>query len=171
MTKKLLLASLTIFLLAPWPVAYAYDDGAVREPVRIEAADASAAPQWQAFGRAIGGVTTPGDLFYIDAIDSPMDISATLYMTNTDELAHCYRYLTLKVGVYAKTSSDGWEKITAGSGDPLPETYITMRNAMVSFNLPGCASYKVTIDDGCFYCLSASAGEGSTSPNFYLTLE
>ncbi len=163
---------LAILLLAPWPVAYAHDNAmAGQETYQIEAAAPPAAPAWNAFGKAIGGVTTPVDLFYIDIADSPADISATLYLTNAGELIHYYRYLILKVGVYVQTDTDQWEKATAGNGELIPDTYITMRNGRVSFALPGYAKHKVTIDSGSFYCFSTTADGGSISPSFYLTAE
>ncbi len=172
MVKKYLFPLMAVLLLAPWPVAYAHDNGLVGgEVVQIVAAEPSAAPEWTAFGNAIGGVSNAGDLFYIDTSGESIDIVATLYLTNTDELSHYYRYLTLNVGVYVQTGADQWEPAVNGSGELIADTYLTMRNGRVSFNLPGYAKYKVTIDRGCFYCLPAGTDEGSASPKFYLTLE
>ena len=94
----------------------------------------------------------------------------TLLMTNTDELIHNYRYLTLNVGVYVQTSTDQWEKVTTDNGELLPDTYITMLNGKVSFTLPGYAKYKITIDKGSFYCYGTNTGESAASPEFYLTV-
>ena len=172
MRKKFIFPLLALFLLTPWPVAYAYDNAlAAQQPIQIEAAETSAAPSWNAFGRAIGGVTTPGDLFYIDTINNPADTSVTLYLTNTEELSHYYRYLTLNVGVYVQTGADQWEKATTGNGELIPDTYITMQNGAVSFTLPGYAEYKITIDSGCFYCFRNASDGSSISPKFYLTAE
>ena len=171
MKKNLLFALVVILLLAPWPVAYAYDNDMVGEgPVQIEAAEASAAPSLKVFGNAIGGVT-PGDLFYIDTANTSIDIPVTLYLTNTDELIRHYRYLNLKVEVYVQTGTDQWEKITEYNGELIPDTYITMRNGYVSFTLPGCARYKVAIDSGCFYAYRATTDGASYSPKFYLAAE
>ncbi len=49
--------------------------------------------------------------------------------------------------------------------------YLTLKNGSVSFSLEGYARYKITIDGGCFYCLTTSTTGGSISPNFYLTVE
>ena len=172
MRKKFILPLLAVLLLTPWPVAYAYDIAlAKQEPIQVEAAEISAAPSWNAFGRAIGGVTTPGDLFYIDATNNPADISVTLHLTNAEELVHYYRYLILNVGVYFQTSIDQWEKATIVNGELIPDTYITMRNGAVSFTLPGYAIYKITIDSGSFYSFGTAADGGSVSPQFYLTAE
>jgi len=157
---------IVLLLLAPWPVAYAHDisDGVIgEETVRLEVAEASAQPNWSAFGKAIGGVT-PGDLFYIDATDNPADIVVTLYITNAPELIACYRNLILEVGVYAESDTGEWEKAST-------ETFITMRNGQVRFTLPGLAEYKVTIDGGSFYCTTANSDSGSLSPQFYLEVD
>jgi hypothetical protein len=159
---------IALFLLAPWPVAYAhtYDGSARGDAIWIEVAEASAAPTWTAFGKAIGGVS-PGDLFYVDATDNPADITGTLYITNVQELIGGYRNLILKVGVYAEGADGEWEKASPGNGEPVPETFITMRNGQFSFSLPGLAKYKITIDGGSFYCI-ATTDKGSLSPQFYL---
>ena len=172
MKRKLLLPLLTILLLTPWPVAYAHDsavDG--QEPIQIRSAEPSAMPGWQVFGRAIGGIDTPGDLFYIDSANYSVDMLATLHLTNTGELIHCYRYMILKVGVYVQTGAGEWERATLWDGEPVPETYITLRNGQVRFALMGCAKYKLTIDGGSFYSLPTGAGGGDFSPRFYLTVE
>ena len=162
---------LALLLLAPWPVAYAHTytgDMTGQNAVRIEIAEPSEAPSWSAFGKAIGGVTTPGDLFCIDATESAADITVTLYLTNTQELSHCYRYLVLKVGVYAESNAGEWEKASKGNGEPIPDTFITLRDAQASFTLPGYAKHKITIDSGSFYCITANTDTGSLSPQFYL---
>ena len=167
---RLILAILAALLLAPWPVAFVHDYAAAsQKPVQIEAAEPSAAPSWQVFGRAIGGVDTPGDLFYVDASRNAADILAMLYLTNTKELVSGYRYLTLKVGVYVQTDGGDWQPASWRNGEPVPETYITLHNGQVSFTLPGHAKYKVTIDRGSFY--ANGTGAGSVSPQFYLTVD
>jgi len=172
MKRKWLFPFLVILLLAPWPVVYAYDDGVDgAETIQIEAAQASAAPHWNAYGGVIGGVTNPGDLFYIDAIGEPVDILVTLHLTNADELIEYYRYLILKVGVYVQTGDEQWEPATGGNGELIPDTYITMRNGMMSFMLPGYTSYKIAIDSGSFYCIKAANDGSNLSPQFYLTVE
>jgi len=169
MKRKLIFLMLATLLLTPWPVAYAYDDTmAGQAAIQIEAAEPAASPQWQAFGNAIGGVT-PGDLFYIDSDNNTADMPVTLSITNTDELIHHYRYLTLNVGIYVQTGADQWEKATNGNGESLPDTYITMLNGKVSFTLPGYAKYKITIDKGCFYCYGTDADRNAASPVFYLS--
>jgi len=162
-----------LLLLAPWPVVYAHDYNngtAGQDAVQIEVAEASAQPTWTAFGKAIGGVTS-GDLFYIDATGNPADIPVNLYITNAQELIHCYRNLILKVGVYVESSDGEWEKASMGNGEPIPETFITMRNAQVSFTLAGLAKYKVTIDSGSFYCATTNTDGGSLSPQFFLEVD
>lgn len=170
---KRLFSLLATLLLLPWPIAYAYDAGdalAGQDGVPVEVVEVSAQATWTAFGKAIGGVT-PGDLFYIDATDNPAPIVVTLYITNAQELKHCYRYLILKVGVYAGSNTGEWEKASTGNGESIPETFITLRNGQVSFTLPGLAKYKVTIDSGSFYCATTSSDSGSLSPQFYLEVD
>ncbi len=150
MTKgfiKKIFPLLAVLLLTPWPVAYARDynsDMAGQDSVRIEVAQASAKPTWTVFGRAIGGVSTPGDLFYIDATNNAADIQVTLYVTNAQELIYCYRYLILKVGIYVESIGGEWERASRGNGEPIPDTFITMRNGQVSFTLPGYTKHILT---------------------------
>jgi len=159
-----------VLLLAPWPVAYAYDDGlGGGSPVAVAVAGPAAAPHWTARGMAIGGVE-PGDLFYVDASAAPADITVTLHLTNADELASFYRYLHLQVGIYA-AGDDGWVPADGAGGGPVPETYLTLRNGAVSFSLPGYASYRLAITGGCYYCFRSGAEDGNFSPKFYLTVE
>ena len=162
---------LAVLLLAPWPIAYAHtyaDDMVRHDTVQIEVAEPPAALTSTVFGKTIGGITTPIDLFYIDTTDNTADITATLYITNTQELCHCYSYLILKVGVYVKSNVGEWKQASRCDGKPIPETFITLRNGQVSFTLAGYANYKVTIDSGCFYCITTNANGGSLSPQFYL---
>lgn len=171
MRKNLLFALLATLLLAPWPVAYAYENNpAVAAPMQVEVAAApdTAAPRCDVYGKAVGSVT-PGDLFFIDAADDRADTTLTLYITNTDELSRYYRYMTLRVGVYVQTADNRWQRLTGEDG--LPETFLTLKNGGVSFDIQGCARYKVGIDGGCFYCLSTGKEAASLSPNFYLTVE
>ena len=162
---------IAVLLLAPWPVAYGFENAeAGQETIQVTVAEASAKPTMAVFGKAIGGVEA-GELFYIDATDNPTDIQVTLHITNTKELSHNYRYMTLKVEVYVENNSGEWEKPTAGNGEPTPDTFITMRNGQVNYTLSGHANYKVTIDSGSFNCITTNADGGSVSPQFYLEVE
>lgn len=168
---KLIFPAIAILLLAPWPVAYAYSyDGGLSASgeVRIEAAASSAAPSARVFGHAVGSII-PGDLFYIDSTGSPADFTATLHITNADELIHHYRYMILRVGAYAENGAGEWVEVTEYDGQPLPETYITLRNVIVELNLHGYGRYKIAIDSGNYRCTAINADGGSTSPRFYLT--
>ena len=170
MKKKLIFLLLATLLLIPWPVAYGFDNAmAGQAAIQIEVAEPAASPQCKTFGKAVGGIT-PGDLFYIDSDNSTTDMLVTLHITNTDELIHHYRYLTLNVGIYIQTGPDQWEKATNGNGELLPDTYITMLNGKVRFTLPGYAKYKITIDKGCFYCYGTDADGNVASPAFYLDM-
>jgi hypothetical protein len=169
MKRKLIFLMVAVLLLSPWPVTYAYGNSTTgQSDMHVEAAATEAAPKWKAFGNAIGGVT-PGDLFYINTGDTATDMPVTLLITNTNELIHHYRYLNLSVAVYVQTDTDQWEKLTTSSGEPLPDTYITMSNGKANFTLPGYARYKITIDKGCFYCYG-NTGKGAVAPTFYLSV-
>ena len=177
MTKRLIMKMfplLAVLLLSEWPVVYAQsynDDIDEQDTTQIEVAEASVQPTWTVFGRAIGGVNTPGDLFYINATNNPADIPCTLYITNAQELINCYRYLILKVGVYVESSAGAWETASTGSGEVISDTFITLCDAQVSFTLPGFTKHKVTIDSGSFYCGSTNFDKGSVAPQFYLTVD
>ena len=162
------------FLLAPWPIAYAYDynsDITSQDTVQIEVAGASVRPTWTVFEKTTGGVSTPGALFYIDATNNAADIQANLYITNAQELIHYYRYLILKVGIYVEISDGEWMEAANGDGERIDDIFITLRDGRVSFTLPGYTKHKVTIDSGSFHCINANADEGSLSPQFYLTVD
>ncbi|MFC1990998.1 hypothetical protein ACFLU9_02475 [Chloroflexota bacterium] len=167
---------LAVALLVPWPIAYAHSynvngAGQDADAVQVEVAGDSAKPSWTAFGGAIGGVTTPGELFYVDASGHPGDILITLHITNTNELIHHYRYLILKVGVYAQTGIEQWQEASAADGELVSDIYITLRNGQVSANLAGHMEYKVAIESGSFYRFTANADGGSLSPRFYLAVD
>ncbi len=159
---------LAILLLAPWPVAYAYDIDVIgQEPVLVKAAEPAELPHWPVFSGAIGSVGT-GTLFYVDAAGYAADIEATLHLTNAGDLIQDYRYLFLNVAVYAQTGVGGWEKAVQRDGTPLAETWLTLRNGQVSFTLAGYSNYKITIAGGS-YCSTRT--DGDISPRFYLTVE
>lgn len=170
---RLILFFSAVLLITPWLTSYAYGSGngsSGHGTVHIGAAEPSRAPGMTLFGRAIGGVT-PGDLFYIDATDNPHDITVSLYLTNAHELTPYLRYLILEVGIYFKDSDGQWRQASLRNGNPVPDTFITLRNSPVSLILAGYTRYKVTIDSGSFYCLNANTNGGNLSPNFYLTVE
>jgi hypothetical protein len=174
MNKKLLkglFPIIAILLLTPWPIAYAYDSGTSgQETILIQAAESSAAPSMVVFGKAISGIES-GDLFYIDTTNNAADIQVTLYITNTEELINNYRYIILKIGVYAQGDDGDWEKASGNNGEPIPDTFITMLNGQVSFTLAGYSNYKLTIDSGSVNCITANTEEGSISPQFFLEVD
>jgi len=172
MKKKLLFALILVLLLTPWQAVFASaaTNGVLtRDMVQIEAASPEATPLWQAFGSSIGGVTTPGDLFYIDATNNPVPIRLTLHFTNAHELRHCYSYLILEVGVYVEGEAGEWERASFQDGGLISDTFITLENGQASLALKGNANYKVTIDGGSFYCITTN--QGSPSPKFHLTAQ
>ena len=153
-------------LLLPWPVAYAFDDAAGQETVKIEVADESVKPTSTVFGQAICGVDS-GELFNIDASNNAADIVVTLYITNAEELVNYYRYMILNVGVYVENNGE-WEPAYGSDGNPVQATVLSMKNGQVSFALPGYAKYMLGVDSGAFFCTNANADDNSLSPRFYL---
>ena len=168
--KKLIFPIVAALLLTPWPVAYAYEAGeTLQASSNVIAAEPAAAPQINAYGNAIGGVT-PGDLFYIETANVTTDTQVALHITNTDELVNSYRYMNLNIGIYVQDEEGGWEKISTGEPGALPNTYITMNNGVVRFALPSYHKYKITVEKGCFYCHGVDDGGKIASPSFYLAL-
>lgn len=166
--SKLLFPVLAASLFASWAVAFAAGNAMPgEESLRIEPARAPATPSATVFGKAIGGVR-PGDLFYIDATTHPADIQVNLYLTNGAKLIQGYRYLILKIGVYAQGNDGDWDKASGCSGEPIPDTFITIRNGQVAFCLSGSAYYKVTVDEGSFHSLDPYKHADTLSPQFYL---
>ena len=159
---------LAVFFI-PRLVSAAYgqtNDANGNSAIQVAAAALSSAPSAEFYGGAIGSVT-PGDLFYVDAAGNPGDISLSLHITNTDDLIHYLRYLTLKVAVYVEDSNRQWIKPVINGGE-FPETYLTLQNSPVTFTLPGGAHYTIAIESGCFYCLSAGHAGNNFPPRFYL---
>lgn len=166
---RLLFPFLAVLLLAPWPIAYAYDNAAGDEPARIIAVEPEAGPSGLVFGRARGNIKA-GDLFIVDATTGTRDFTVIMNLTNVPELARFLSYLTLKVGVNYERDGQ-WKKAPGVDGALLPETFITMQNAEVAFNLPKGSKYKISIDSGSFYCYISNAKAVVASPRFYLTLK
>ena len=138
--------------------------------IKVEAAPPANTPAATFFGNTIGGVTAC-DLFYVNATDSPLDISVDLYIANPNELIHYLKYLILKVAVYVEDIDGQWKQITSQDGTVLPDIYITLQNSPVTFILPGAARYKVTIESGSYYCLPFNSDKGEIAPSFYLNVE
>ncbi|MBN1160484.1 MAG: hypothetical protein JXA17_00835 [Dehalococcoidales bacterium] len=162
-----------LLLAASWLSSIAYgqtNDGAEQSEIYIEVAPPEAAPSVTFYGRAIGSVTA-GDLFYINSVHSPQDISLGLYITNCDELIHYFRYLILKVAVYIEDAEGQWQPVASQNETALPDTYITLQNSPVNFYLPGLARYKVTIESGSYHSHPFHADGGVISPSFYLNVE
>jgi hypothetical protein len=174
--RKILRFTLVLAMLslaASWLSSIAYgqtNDGVEQSGIYVEAAPPEAAPSATFYGRAIGGVTG-GDLFYVDAINSQPDMSLDLYITNSDELIHYFRYLILKVTVYVEDGEGQWQPATSQNETLIPDTYITLQNSPVQLILPGLARYKVTIESGSYHSLPFHANGGVISPSFYLNVE
>ncbi|MFC1941624.1 hypothetical protein ACFLWU_00190 [Chloroflexota bacterium] len=172
LVRRILLISI-IVIFTPWLASsvYGINDGLpVDKAVQVEAAEPLKAPSATFLGKTIGSVT-PGDLFYIDANYNAHDITVNLYITNANELTPYLRYLILKVGIYSENPDGQWQKVSSWNNQPLPDTFITLRNSPASFILPGNTKYKITVDTGSFYCHTARANGGIFPPEFYLTAE
>lgn len=161
---------IALLLLAPWPVAYTYDNASAEggSSVTIIAADLEDSSNIEVFGKATGGFE-PGDLFYIDATNNPADITVTLYITNADRLSQSFSHMIARVGMYVESGDGTWESLSADNGGPLDDTFITMRDARVSITLPGYARYRMTIEGGSYYCVTAGGDE--LAPVFFLKVE
>jgi hypothetical protein len=169
---RFILIIVMLLLAASWlsTVAYGQTNSDVEQKnIKVEAAPPEASPKVDFFGNAIGGVKA-GDLFYIDATGSPLDISLDLYITNPDELIHYLRYLILKVAVYMEDAGGQWQQITSQNGTALPDAYITLQNSPVNFTLPGLARYKITIESGSYHSFPFHPNNGDISPSFYLNV-
>ena len=136
--------------------------------VMIAVAGPLARPKATVFGLAIGSVV-PGDLFYIDATRRTREIATALIITNSNELVPHYGYWVLNVGIFVKAANNQWENATLVNGDPIPDTYLTLRNTQCIFNLSGGAEYKVSISGGNFYCTKHT--QSGIAPKFYLTVD
>ena len=172
---KVILVTIIIMVTASWLTSIAYGHtsdstplNATTEPgVTVAAAPLADAPSATFYGNAIGTITS-GDLFYIDSANVTQDISVTLYITNVDNLIHHFKFLTLKVAVYYEVGEGQWERALLIDGSAFPDIFLTIRNGLVTFNLPGLARYKVALDSGCYNCHPAGANIENITPLFYL---
>ena len=171
MKRNIIIILAVALLLAPWPIAYAWEgvNADTANASSITPADPTNAPQIKAYGNAIGSVS-PGDLFQIDTTGIQTDTEYTLTITNLDEIASDYRYMNLKIGVSVQSDNGtgAWKKLDELNGEQFHDLYITMFGDKVEFTLPGGARYKVTVDTGCCYCYAVKPGESIAVPTFYL---
>jgi hypothetical protein len=165
---KIAIIAILMIIAASWltTVAYGHNNDALQlntengQGIQITPAPQEDAPAATFYGNAIGGVTA-GDLFYINTANTTPDITINLNLTNTDNLVHTLRYMNLEVGIYREDSPGQWEKVQ------LPQTFLTMNNGIVTFDLPGMANYKVTIEGGCFKT-HPTANQVTVAPAFFL---
>jgi len=125
-------------------------------------------PVVEFFGNYIGSVHA-GDLFYVTANESQLDISVNLYITNTDELVKSLRYFIVKIGIYVEGANGQWLKVTTIFSVAIPDTYITLENGTVNFMLPGMANYKFTIESGSYKSFPTTGND--ITPQFYMEAE
>jgi hypothetical protein len=165
---KIAFIAMMMIIAASWltTVAYGHDNnnlqlnGEPAQDIQITSALTEDAPAATFYGNAIGGVT-PGDLFYINAANTAPDITVNINLTNTDRLVHILRYMNLEIGIYGETTPGQWEKVQ------FPQTFLTMVNGTVTFDLPGMTNYKVTVEGGCFKAQTYNANQENVAPAFY----
>ena len=169
---KRLFPVLAVLLLAPWPVAYAYDfegDVTGSDQIYVEIARQEESVTLTAFPNTVGGIADPIDLFYIDTTGSPADAEVTLYLTNAGDLSPHFRYMILQVGIYMQDQDGEWTDLSASGPGAVPEIFLTLMDARATFSLPGLAKYRVAIDSGSYYLTSRAGSE--FSPEFYLKID
>lgn len=174
----IIIITLLIAIAASWATTVAYGhtndslqlNGTINDGILVEAAPPETAPAVTLFGSAISSVT-PGDLFFIDSTNVTQDISITMTLTNADALVHYLKYMTLKVVVYYEVAPGQWQKAQMIDGSAFRDIFITMRNGLVTFDLPGMARYRVSIESGSFNCYPANGNNTDISPLFFLEAE
>ena len=160
-------------LVGSWLIPAAYgqiNNGSEHSGIQVEAAPPEASPVVNFWGNAIGGVSG-GDLFYVNASDTPVDFSLELYITNSNELIHYLKYLILKVGIYVEDADGQWNRVTSQNSEMPIDTYITLKNSPVNYILPGTARYKITIESGSYHSFPFFGDSPVISPAFYLNAE
>lgn len=172
---KVIAAIILIATAVSWLTSVAYgqtNDTAQLHTTTIPGLEITATPQSDApaatfYGNAIGSVKS-GDLFFINAVNVPQDMTLNLYITNIDQMVPVLRYMTLEIIIYREDAAGQWEKVQLKEGAAFPPLFLTMRNGQVMFDLPGLARYKVTVGSGSFYCNPAGENMENTAPQFYL---
>lgn len=69
---------------------------------------------------------------------------------------------------YNAASGTAYKQAATANGTDITDTYLTLSNGYVSFVVAGDSGgvkYRLTIDDGSFYCISTS---GTLSPSYFL---
>lgn len=128
-----------------------------------------AVASWTPIEDTAGGISTPGDLYYLEPYTTTgtVDALAFVYLTNAGELAECYSYLNMGLNLWQSTGGGYTEKT---SGDE-PDEWLTLSNGYVSFELSTATvvTYVITLDEVSWYCTDANADDGeSLSPSFYV---
>jgi hypothetical protein len=151
------------------PIAYGkITDAIEQDKAHIEAAGPTTILNMDFWENAHGSII-PGDLFFIDAVDEPGNTVVNLYITNTDELTHYFKYLILKISVYSQNYDGQWSQVKVDGKHT--DSYITLRSNPMQFVIPGNSRYKIRVDSGSFYSLPAGENSNITAPHFYLTAE
>jgi hypothetical protein len=121
-------------------------------------------PSWSPSANSTGSITA-GDLYIVDLTDftSGEDKRLTLYLNNPDKLSKAYSYLNMSIAVY-KLSGDP----LAWSVDPIDDTYLTLTNGYISFDLEGGYEYSISVDSGSYYCMTTT--DVTLDPSFFAEL-
>jgi hypothetical protein len=138
-------------------------------------------PAWSPTVNSVGSISTPGDLYYINASGTQGNVLVSLFLTNPDKLSVNYTYLNMQVNVYVKGSKyvaptalvvgvNDWEQASLVGGSLIGNVYLNLTNGFVSFLLPGNKEYVVTIDSGTFYSINNDTSTGALSPTFNATV-
>ncbi len=166
--RAIFFAIIAALLLVPWGVASAYGRAnAAEASSSIEPANQALVPSMHIFGNARGTISA-GELFNIDNSGAVNDATFTLILTNLDELAKSYRYLSLKIELYVQTDNVTWNKLSDLNGETA-QLYITMQTGELTFTLPGNAKYKVTVASGSYHSFSIAPGQKAAIPQFSLS--
>lgn len=163
MKKVIFFTIAAAILFVPWAVAYGYDKvNASDITVNIEPAAQAAVPTIHVWGNYTGNIST-GDLFMIDTSGATSATRFTLTISNVDALIGCYRSLSMNIGIYVQSGTDGWEKMTE------PEMLVSMENNELNFSLPGGVKYKVSVVSGSYHSFHITQGQNVAIPQFSLT--
>jgi len=128
-------------------------------------------PSWTPVGDTAGGITTPGDLYYLESSTVITEAIAFVYLTNAGDLANCYSYLNMGLNLWWGDGTVYTE--TTGSG---ADDWLTLTNGYVSFTFPPTTTidstqvvtYAITLDEISWYCTDGTCNSDDLSPSFYV---
>lgn len=89
------------------------------------------APDWIKPGGTLGGIQSPGDLFYIDTSGNPGDVRVEVFVTNMPDIAKQYKHLLVQLNFY-KLATATSQRI--GTGDGSRQYFYTASFPVVPFS-------------------------------------